>query len=132
MYPNYLSATYVSVTYFSPDLCVLRGEYVYFVRPLCPLREFDFLCASLVLCGETMFLRLQQYLAGRLAAFQVAMRLLCLFQFVDPADAQLEFSRADHVEHVAGTLFQLGARGDVMEQAWPRQEQRSFLRQLDG
>src|SRR6516164_6257362 len=52
-------------------------------------------------------LRYQQQLSRGLASFEVAVRLLCLFESISMSDAQLHFGAGDHAEHFTGALLEL-------------------------
>src|SRR5260370_18020917 len=59
------------------------------------------------------------------------MRLPCVFELIGVADANLDFAGCDPAQDGAGASLKLFARGNMMCQARPRQDQRSLLRQLD-
>ena len=65
-------------------------------------------------------LRHEQNLACGLSTFQIAMRLLHFFQFVNMGNSQLQLARPNHGEDVSGSLLQFLACAHVMNQAWPR------------
>ena len=61
--------------------------------------------------GSTWY---QQQLPGRLAAFQIAVGLYCLLQWINVFDPQLELFLANHSEYGASTLLQFLTSNDVV------------------
>src|SRR5690242_21887074 len=53
-------------------------------------------------------------------------------KFVFVLDTELQLAGGNPAQHVSGAFFQFLPRGHVMHEAGARQEQRAFLRKLDG
>src|SRR5207247_1007631 len=70
--------------------------------------------------------RNEQHLARRLAALERAVRLRGVLERELEFHAQLQLALADPAEQLAGALLQLLARGDVVEQARAREEERAL------
>ncbi len=58
------------------------------------------------------------------------MGLLRVPQRIEMLDAQLQFPRRDHIQHIAGALLKLLMARNVMNQRGTRNKQGSFLREL--
>src|SRR6185436_940700 len=74
--------------------------------------------------GETRTSGNQDGLAGRLAAFEVDMRLCCFGQRIALVDGDLHLAALDHLEQRLGRGFEVGARRGVGAETGAREIER--------
>src|ERR1700722_615615 len=81
---------------------------------------------GLPLVSELLLLWHQQNLAGGLALFHIDLGLGSVRERIRVLGAEFKLALGSPAENIACTPLQLGARGDVMPERGPRQEERTF------
>src|SRR5882724_2043871 len=73
--------------------------------------------------NTAFLLRNQEQLSLGFSAFEVAMGLLRLLERISFMYAQFQIAANNHLQNIAGTLFQFLARGDIMLETGARDEE---------